>query len=295
MLDIRDRVSTLTSPSSEQGLLDVAFPPSFRQSRHFYVSYTDRQGASVVSRFRMLTDHVADPASEQIVLRIPRTRANHNGGQIKFGPDGMLWIGTGDSGGGNDPDNSAQNPLDLRGKMLRIDTETDSPTTYTTPPSNPFVGNPNVAPEIWAIGLRNPWRFSFDPATGDLFIADVGQGAREEINHVPATSGGGFNFGWRVWEGDLCARAAECDQPGFTAPIATYVTGQNGNCSVTGGYVYRGLRFPNLVGRYLFGDYCSGRIWSLTPDGGAWRAEQLLVTSDRISSFGVDELGSLYY
>ncbi|MGQ9814998.1 MAG: PQQ-dependent sugar dehydrogenase, partial [Candidatus Roseilinea sp.] len=271
-LDITDRVG---SQGNEQGLLSIAFSPNFAQNRLVYVNYTDRRGTTVVSRFVASADGLsADPASEQIVLTIDQPYSNHNGGQLKFGPDGMLYIGMGDGGAAGDPQNYAQNVQSLLGKMLRIDvSRTDGDRLYAIPADNPNFG-PNASQELWAIGLRNPWRFSFDRATGDLYIADVGQNAWEEINFQPASSRGGENYGWRLREGFAPYRGG-AESPAFTPPVYQY--GHDLGCSVTGGYVYRGAAIPGLAGRYLYADFCSGTIWALYRGaGGQWVNETVL-------------------
>ncbi|MCS7060496.1 MAG: PQQ-dependent sugar dehydrogenase [Anaerolineae bacterium] len=290
VLDIVDRVG---SGGDEQGLLSIAFSPTFVQDRLLYVNYTDRNGATVVSRFTVSPDGLlADPATEQLLLTIDQPYANHNGGQLQFGPDGMLYIGTGDGGSAGDPQNYAQNITSLLGKMLRIDVKSaaaDRP--YAIPSDNPDFGA-GAPPELWAIGLRNPWRFSFDRLTGDLYIADVGQNAFEEINFQPASSRGGENYGWRLREGFAAYRGGQ-DSPALTAPIYQY--DHELGCSVTGGYVYRGSAIPALVGRYIYGDYCSGTIWALHRNAaGEWINETLLESDMNISSFGEDEAGELY-
>ncbi|MCS7222642.1 MAG: PQQ-dependent sugar dehydrogenase [Anaerolineae bacterium] len=290
-LDITDRVG---STGSEQGLLSVAFPPDFAVSGVFYVNYTDRRGDTVIVRYRVLADdpNQGDPTSEQILLQIDQPAENHNGGQLQFGPDGYLYIGMGDGGRAGDPWGNAQNLNVLLGKLLRIDVS--APEAYAIPPDNPFIGQPEARPEIWALGLRNPWRFSFDRATGDLFIADVGQNKYEEVNFQPAESLGGENYGWDRMEGSHCFEPATgCDPSGLVLPIAEYDHSQG--CSITGGYVYRGTRYPSLVGIYFFGDYCSGRIWGLRREpSGQWRMELLLKSSVQISSFGEDAAGEIY-
>jgi len=290
-LDITDRVG---SSSSEQGLLSVAFPPDFDTSELFYVNYTDRRGDTVVARFRLLERDppLGDPASEQKILEIAQPAGNHNGGQLQFGPDGYLYIGTGDGGRAGDPWGNAQNPGELLGKMLRIDVAgTD---TYRIPSDNPFLDWSDVRSEIWALGLRNPWRFSFDRASGDLYIADVGQNAYEEVNLQPAFSTGGENYGWDIMEANHCFEPQSgCDTTGLIPPVAEYDHGLG--CSITGGYVYRGTQFPQLAGVYFFGDFCSGRIWGLrrAPSGESNLA--LLLESELgISSFGEDAAGELY-
>jgi len=287
-LDIRDRVGCC----GERGLLSVAFPPGFREKRHFYVNYTDRSGDTVVARYRLTKDaDRADPASEEIVLKIQQPFANHNGGQLAFGPDGYLYIGMGDGGSANDPYGNGQKMRTLLGKLLRIDVESGA-RPYAVPPSNPFVGKSGVRPEIWASGLRNPWRFSFDRATGDLYIADVGQNKHEEVNVQAASSKGGENYGWNIMEGTHCFRAKTCEQAGLTLPKAEY--GHDQGCSVTGGMVYRGTAFPLLRGVYFYGDYCSGRIWGLRKNDGRWSAVGAADTTIAISTFGENEAGEVY-
>jgi len=289
-LNITDRVG---SRANEQGLLSIAFSPDFPQSRRFFVNYTAKSGDTVVSGFIAGADGLtADAASEWEVLRIEQPYANHNGGQIKFGPDGMLYVGMGDGGSAGDPQNLAQNMRSLLGKMLRIDVSASSADQpYRVPADNPVLGA-DARPEIWASGLRNPWRFSFDRLTGDLFIADVGQNKVEEVNFQPARQGG-QNYGWKFREG--FERFA--GDPGaivLTDPIHQYAH-REGGCSVTGGYVYRGAALPGLVGAYVYGDYCSGLIWTLYRNAaGEWQNETLFSADANISSFGEDEAGELY-
>jgi glucose/arabinose dehydrogenase len=288
-LDITDRVRCC----GEQGLLSVAFPPGFAAKRYFYVNYTDSGGDTVVSRFSVSGDpNRADPESEEILLTVEQPRSNHNGGQIAFGPDGYLYIGMGDGGGAGDPDDAGQDPLVLLGKMLRIDVESGE-VPYGIPDTNPFAFDDAHQPEIWASGLRNPWRFAFDPTEGHLYIADVGQNAWEEVNFQPASSPGGENYGWRIMEGSQCFNPPQCDSTGLVLPVAEYGHGSAG-CSITGGHVYRGTRWPRLDGVYLYGDYCSGRIWGLRPSSGSWETQLLAASGLTISSFGRDELGTLY-
>jgi glucose/arabinose dehydrogenase len=218
---------------------------------------------------------------------------NHNGGLLKFGPDGYLYIGMGDGGAAGDPWGHGQSLDTLLGKLLRIDVDSGDP--YAVPPDNPFVGRDDARPEIWAYGLRNPWRFSFDRATGDLFIADVGQNAQEEVHFQPAASAGGENYGWDIMEGDACYDASSCDREGLELPVAVYAhSGEAGGCSITGGYVYRGGAFPALAGTYLYADFCSGNLWALRPGGDSWQSELVTTLDIRVSSFGEDEAGELY-
>ncbi len=288
-LDITDRVSCC----GERGLLSVAFPPGFRTPGYFLVDYTDLNGDTKISQFYVdwRTPDLVDPGSEQIILRIAQPYANHNGGQIAFGPDGFLYIGMGDGGSEGDPENYAQNPASLLGKMLRIDPWAWP--TYGVPPSNPFVSNAAYRPEIWALGLRNPWRFSFDRKTGDLYIADVGQDSREEVDFQPASSAGGENYGWRIMEGTACYDPPNCDPTGLVLPVTEY-THSGGDCAVTGGFVYRGLSYAGLEGIYFYGDYCTGRIRGLRRTAAGWESRVLLDAGFAISSFGEDEAGELY-
>jgi glucose/arabinose dehydrogenase len=319
-LDISGQVrSPESGGGGEEGLLSVVFPPGFGSGKdHFYVYYTRTDGDNQVSRFRIGEGpNQADPDSEEEILRIPHPgAANHNGGQLAFGPDGYLYIGTGD--GGVDSRADAQKLDSLLGKVLRIDVEAGfvpgpagdhilyfplvfsdgsaapDDRAYWIPPSNPYAGNASYREEIWAAGLRNPWRFAFDRQTGDLFIGDVGQTSREEVNHQPASSSGGENYGWPIYEGDHCFQSTSCDDSGLTRPVAVYSTHVQGSCAVTGGYVYHGQDFPALQGIYFFGDYCNGTIWGLQQVSGSWENEALGSTGLWISSFGEDEEGELY-
>lgn len=287
-LDITDRVGCC----GERGLLSVAFPGGYADKRYFYVNYTDRSGDTVVARFRLSSDpDRADPKSEERVLFVKQPFANHNGGQLAFGPDGFLYIGMGDGGLAGDPFRNGQKPDSLLGKMLRIDVESGT-RPYAVPPGNPFITAKGHRPEIWATGMRNPWRFSFDRKTGDLFIADVGQNKYEEVNFQPATSRGGENYGWNRMEGAHCYGAKTCGRTGLTLPVAEY--GHDVGCSVTGGAVYRAKEFRHLQGVYLYADYCSGRIWGLRRLGSEWQSKELLNTGRAITTFGEDEDGNLY-
>jgi glucose/arabinose dehydrogenase len=289
-LDISSKVR---SSGSEQGLLGLAFHPRYAENGRFFVGYTDTAGRNTVERYQVSADpDRGDPATGIILLAIGDPAPNHNGGMVVFGPDGHLWVGTGDGGAAGDRYQNGQNRQTLLGKMLRLDVDGGEP--YAIPADNPYVGNPLDAPEIWAIGMRNPWRYSFDRANGDLWIADVGQNAFEEIDRVPGGSPGGLNFGWPIMEGLHCFPAgAQCDQRPYEQPVAEY--GRGGGCSVTGGYVYRGSDYPSLQGLYFFGDFCTGRIWSLDPqDGGRWRMTEQLQDTIQISSFGEDEAGEVY-
>jgi len=290
-LDIR----SLVSSGGERGLLGVAFHPRYAENGFFYVNYTNTSGDTVIARYtRSATDpNRADPNSRRQILTVDQPFSNHNGGQLEFGPDGYLYIGLGDGGSGGDPDNRAQNLGDLLGKMLRIDVDTE--TGYAIPPSNPFVGRTGARPEIWASGLRNPWRYSFDRLTGDLWIADVGQGLWEEVSFQPATSIGGENYGWKRMEGTHCFSPPNgCNNGTLVLPVIEYDHSGDA-CSVTGGYVYRGTRNPHLAGLYLYGDYCSGEIWgAFRGASGAVQSFPLLDTGFFISTFGQDSLGEVY-
>jgi glucose/arabinose dehydrogenase len=292
-LNITRRVK---SSGNEQGLLSVAFPPDHTNKGYFYVNYTrETDGATVIARYQLTENaNVANPDSEEILLTIAQPYENHNGGQIAFGLDGYLYIGMGDGGSSGDPEERAQDLNDLLGKLLRIDVETGA-TPYAIPADNPYAQNPDVKDEIWAFGLRNPWRFSFDRATGNLYTADVGQNRYEEVNVQPAASSGGENYGWDIMEGLHCYEPAEgCDQSGLTLPVVEYAH-QQGNCSVTGGFVYRGPGAPRMQGIYFYGDYCTGFIWGLRQNGATWENQLLADTAlTRLTSFGEDEAGNLY-
>ncbi len=287
-----DLSALILARGQEQGLLGMAFHPNYRENGYFYVNYTALDGNDTVARYSVSSDHnVADPSTAAVMIDIPDPAPNHNGGDLVFGPDRYLYIGFGDGGGGGDQFHNAQNMGALLGKMLRIDVDAGFP--YGIPPDNPFVGSPNVRPEIWAYGLRNPWRYAFDPANGNLFIADVGQNAYEEINVQPPGVGG-INWGWPIMEGFHCYPGGNsCDSTGLAQPVAEYDHSQG--CSITGGYVYRGSAYPAAQGAYIYGDYCSGRIWALyAADDGSWRESLLLETDLAISSFGEAESGELY-
>ncbi|HEX6640468.1 MAG TPA: PQQ-dependent sugar dehydrogenase [Thermoanaerobaculia bacterium] len=289
-LDIRNLVTS----GNERGLLSVAFHPRYAQNGLFYVNYTNLSGNTVVARYSVSpTDpNRANPSSAVPILGVTQPFQNHNGGQMQFGPDGYLYIGMGDGGSGGDPGNRAQNLGDLLGKMLRIDVDSGSP--YAIPPSNPFIGFTGARPEVWSYGLRNPWRFSFDRATGDLWIADVGQGTWEEIDFQAATSIGGENYGWRRMEGSHCfTPPSNCNTGTLVLPVIEY--DHDAGCSVTGGYVYRGTRSPRFNGTYLYGDFCSGTIWGATRNAnGTVTSRQLLDVTFNISTFGQDVNGEVY-
>jgi glucose/arabinose dehydrogenase len=296
-VDLSNRVAA----GGERGLLGVAFHPDFETNGRLFVHYSRAgDGFGIVSELRASDDRSsADPGSERVLLSYADPYPNHNGGEIAFGPDGFLYIGWGDGGGGGDPLGNGQNRDTLLGKLLRIDVDGE-PTgrPYAIPSDNPFAPDGiqpgGGEPEIWAYGLRNPWRFSFDPATGDLYIGDVGQGSYEEIDRQPADSRGGENYGWNVMEGTGCYRGGTCDQAGLVLPLAQYPHGTGGHCSVTGGYVYRGEAQPDLRGIYVFGDYCSGVVFTLNPEAERVAVKEVLASGLSISSFGVDEAGELY-
>lgn len=300
-LNVRARIL----PGSEQGLLCLAFDPRYPINGYFYVSYTRAgDGASVIERYNVSSSNpdVAAPNSGVVCFGpITQPYANHNGGNIQFGPDGKLYFGLGDGGSADDPHCSAQNKQSLLGKMLRLEAST---VPFSVPGDNPFVGNSAYRPEIWALGLRNPWRFSFDRLTGDMFLGDVGQSTQEELDFEPARTGG-RNYGWKVMEGTTCFGTTACNNPpacnsaALTLPFHSYAN--SSNCSITGGYVYRGCSIPDLRGTYFFGDFCSGRIWSLRYSGSTVtelrdRTSELVPGVGRIneiSSFGEDARGEL--
>lgn len=287
-LDISDRVICC----GERGLLGMAFHPDFEQNGFFYVNYTDLNGNTVISRFQVSgRQGIVDPTSEVKLLMIEQPFRNHNGGGMTFGPDGYLYLGLGDGGSGGDPLGNAQNINVLLGKLLRVDVgEGDS---YSIPADNPFALG-GGAPEVWAYGLRNPWRFSFDQQTGDLYIGDVGQGGWEEINYLPAGSLGGVNFGWNYREGTHpYLNSPQPEGVLLIDPVAEYSHEQG--ISVTGGVVYRGEQLPSMQGIYLFGDYGSGLIWGLFKDeADIWQNRILFQTEANITSFGEDESGEIY-
>lgn len=288
-LDVSDLISTR---GNEQGLLGLAFDPDYETNGTFFVNYTDTNGDTAVVRYTVSADepNVANPRSAEIILQIQQPYRNHNGGHLAFGPDGYLYIGMGDGGSRGDPQGHGQNPATLLGKLLRLNVNDSE--GYAIPQDNPFVGSDQYAPEIWAMGLRNPWRYSFDRATGDLYIADVGQNAWEEVNFQPAGSAGGENYGWNILEGTHEFSGAAVPE-GLVMPFYEYSRGDG--CSVTGGHVYRGETIPDLQGVYLFGDYCTGTVWaSYRDDAGNWQTTRFLETGDTISSFGEDERGELY-
>ncbi len=292
MSDFMDATVLVSRNANERGLLGLAFHPDFATNGTFFINYTDSNGDTVVARYQVTSDgNQADMDSGAFIIRIGQPYPNHNGGDIAFGPDGYLYVGMGDGGSAGDPQGYGQNPQSLLGKMLRLDVDNGSP--YAIPTDNPYATvNDQLAPEIWSWGLRNPWRFSFDRATGDLYIADVGQNQWEEVNFQPAASPGGENYGWNIMEGSQ-RYSGEPVIDGLVNPFAEYNHGQG--CSVTGGYVYRGAALPDLQGVYFFGDYCSGIIWASYRDAaGEWQTNVFMDTNLTISSFGLDDAGELY-
>jgi glucose/arabinose dehydrogenase len=295
-LDISDRLVA----GGERGFLGLAFHPGFEANGRLFVHYSRAgDGATVVSEIQARPDHQsADPGSERVLFTVAQPYVNHNGGQLAFGPDGYLYIGLGDGGAGGDPLGNGQNRRVLLGKILRIDIDGEAAPgrAYGIPRDNPYAAegiDPGGGlPEIWAYGLRNPWRFSFDPENGDLYIGDVGQSAYEEIDRAAGDSRGGENYGWNVMEGRHCYAAEACDQDDYVKPIAEY--SRRFGCSVIGGFVYRGSDFPELQGIYVFADYCSGIMFALNPAAGPAEPRQLLETDLSIAAFGTDEDGELY-
>ena len=292
-------ISSMTLFSGEQGLLSMAFHPGYRTNGQFYVYFTNPDGSSnVVARFTAAppSANTVNTNTMQTVLRISHPdNSNHNGGQLQFGPDGYLYIGTGDGGSGCDPPNNAQNLSALLGKMLRVDVNNFA-TNYTIPPSNPFIATNGARPEIWAYGLRNPWRFSFDRLTGDLWIGDVGQGTREEVDLQPVGSPGGENYGWRLYEGFCtnCCGVTFSNVP-TVLPILDYDHGSN-RCAVMGGYRYRGSKIAPLFATYFYADECGGQIYSAATNSvGAWTNALVANTSFTITTFGEDQAGEVYF
>ena len=288
-LDISDRVGY---QGSEQGLLGLAFHPRYKENGYLFVNYTDLNGDSVIARFSVSTDDpgLALPGSEIQLLSVSQPYANHNGGMVAFGPDGYLYLGLGDGGSSGDPHGNAQSLTTLLGKILRLDVDRGEP--YAIPEDNPFATGGGM-PEIWVYGLRNPWRFTFDQLSGDLYLGDVGQNQWEEIDFLAAGTPGGANLGWNYFEGNHQFSGTLSQDLSLVAPVAEYSHGLG--CSVTGGVVYRGSQLSEMQGLYLYGDYCTGRIWGLIRDAqGHWLKSQLFDGMGRISSFGEDEDGEIY-
>jgi len=288
-LDISGKVG---SRGNEQGLLGIALHPRYAENGLLYVNYTDNNGTTTIARFQASADRTrADPASEKVLLTVEQPYANHNGGSMVFGPDGYLYMGLGDGGSAGDPQGNGQKLTTLLGKILRVDLDGGDP--YAIPADNPFADGQKGRAEIWAYGLRNPWRFSFDRATGDLYIGDVGQNQWEEIDYLPAGTPGGVNFGWNYREG---AHPYQGEPPAglqLVDPVAEYAHPEG--CSVTGGYVYRGESLPEFNGVYLYGDYCTGRVWGLLRlADGSWQNKLLFETGVFVTSFAQDRSGELY-
>jgi glucose/arabinose dehydrogenase len=282
-------VTTLTNGGGEQGLLGLAFHPNYASNGYFYINYTNNSGNTIIARYSVSAGNpnIAN-TSGTILLTIPQPYSNHNGGTLKFGSDGYLYIGMGDGGSGGDPENRAQNINELLGKMLRIDVNSGSP--YGIPAGNPYVGIPG-ADEIWAIGLRNPWKFSFDRQNGDLWIADVGQNLYEEVNRAGASESG-LNYGWRCYEGNTAYNTAGCpSQSTMKAPLAV-TNHADGNCSITGGYVYRGSAYPNFTGKYFFSDYCKAQIGMMDTSGTITFSQTF--SGNSFVTFGEDVNGEIY-
>ena len=292
-LDLQDRVGS----GGERGLLGLAFHPRYADNGRFFVHYTDRAGDTRVSEYRRSANaDLADPASERVLIAEEQPFPNHNGGGLAFGNDGRLYIALGDGGSADDPLNNGQNLFTRLGKILRIDVDAGSP--YAIPADNPFANQPGVAREVWALGLRNPWRISFDRASGDLYIGDVGQSRREEIDVGLASRGGGENYGWRITEGTLChIPTANCGTAGLTPPVVEY--DHTLGCAVSGGYVYRGCRLPGYQGTYFYGDFCSSLIRSFRLQNGVATDQRDWSSSlsrgvGAISAFGLDADGELH-
>jgi len=279
---------------TERGLLGLVFHPEYEENGLFFIHYINQAGSAVVVRYQVMADNpnLADTSSAVTLIEVEDPFPNHNGGQLAFGPDGYLYIGIGDGGDLGDPLGYGQNTGVLFGKILRIDVDTDA-TTYTVPADNPFVADDAYMPEIWALGLRNPWRFSFDRLTGDLYIGDVGESSWEEINFQPVDFPGGANYGWNAFEANYPFNLDTPVPRGMILPIADY--SHEEGCSVTAGYVYRGEALPDLQGVFFFGDYCSGKIWTTFQDAdGSWQTALFAELGVQITSFGEDEAGELY-
>ncbi len=289
-------IDPLVSSGGERGLLGLAFHPNYSSNGYFYVNYTDNSGDTRVVRYTVSggNPNIADATSASQILFVDQPFPNHNAGDLEFGPDGYLYIPLGDGGSGGDPGNRSQNTTLLIGKLLRIDVDSGSP--YAIPADNPFVGNASVEDEIWGIGLRNPWRFSFDRMTGDIWIGDVGQNAWEEVHYTPASSSGGENYGWRCYEGNATFNTSGCGAASnYYFPVFVYPHSGTNHCSVTGGYVYRGTRYECLQGFYVCADYCSNDVFTLARDGATWSNQSHSnSTATNISAFGEDENGELY-
>lgn len=292
-LNIQERVE---SEELEQGLESLVFPPNYATTGVFYVLYTATDNSVHLSRFRVTSGNAnqADPNSEEVLLLVPQPHPTHNGADLLFGPDdGYLYVGMGDGGPANDPYDQGQSPQSWRGKILRLAVTATGP--YTIPPDNPFVTDPITLDEIWALGLRNPWRMSFDRLTHDLWISDVGNYAYEEVNFQPANYPGGANYGWRCYEGHTPFNLFNCLPPeNYVFPVHVYGHHNSNHCAITGGYAYRGSQIPSLHGQYLFSDQCSGEFWGLTRQNDQWRVNRLGLPVALIATFGEDRFGELY-
>lgn len=288
LLDIKNKVQA----EGEMGLLGLAFHPDFKNNGFFFVNYVDKSRNTIIARFKLSADgREAAQSSEKVILKIPQPYPNHNGGDLTFGPDKYLYIALGDGGSGGDPQNRSQNPNELLGKILRVDINTED--SYKIPADNPFVGKTGTRPEIWSLGWRNPWRFSFDRKTGQMWIADVGQGEIEEINIENAKTGG-KNYGWRCYEGSLDYNLSGCpDKGNYVFPAFEYDHSLD-RCSVTGGYVYRGQKYPQLIGKYFYADFCTGEVFLAENKGGKWQSTLVVDAPYKISAFGQDSAGELY-
>jgi glucose/arabinose dehydrogenase len=289
-LDLREQIE---HEMVEQGMLSMALHPDFAENGYFYVYYiTHGDEDTMVSRFQISEDgQFGDPGTETPILEVEQPHYSHNGGNVKFGPDGYLYIGLGDGEDPGDPHENSQDPNTMLGSILRIDVDGGEP--YAIPEDNPFVGSDEGLDEVWAYGLRNPWRFSFDQETGDMFMVDVGQWEIEEVNVQPADSSGGENYGWPIMEGDECWEAEECDKEGLTMPAVTYENPDFG-CAIIGGYTYHGSAHPELEGIYFFGDWCSGNIWGMVEEDGEWVKEIVIESDLMINAFGLDHNGEIY-
>jgi glucose/arabinose dehydrogenase len=289
LLDIKAKVQH----SGEMGLLGLTFHPKFQDNGHFFINYVDKARNTIIARYTISQQTgLADSGSEKVLLKVAQPYPNHKGGALAFGPDGYLYIALGDGGSGGDPENRAQNKKELLGKILRIDIDQDD--SYAIPPDNPFANAAGAKPEIWALGLRNPWRISFDRQTGELYIADVGQNALEEINMQPKGKGGA-NYGWRCYEASQTYNTTGCqDASTYTMPVLQYDRG-DGRCSITGGAVYRGSNFPALLGSYFYTDYCSGQMYYAKNVSGTWTAVLATTVAKGVTTYGQDSQGELYF
>ena len=314
-LDITDRVHRPLFPGDERGFLGIVFDPSYNENGYFYVNYTSKNDSTVISRFKY-EDNMVDSTSEKIILTFKQPYSNHNGGCMQFDKTGYLFISVGDGGSTGDPENRSQDLSSLFGKILRIDINTDK--NYLIPDDNPFINNPDFRPEIWSYGFRNVWRFSFDAETNDMILADVGQNLWEEINFETFNSKGGLNYGWNILEGNHCyPEETDCSSEGLVAPIFEYPNNANyaktlfgikqpemDGCSITGGYIYRGKKIENFYGKYIFGDYCTGKIWSIKINQNGEvtdfynHTDQILKSMNKrefyLSSFGQDKNNEIY-